>query len=78
MMMMMMIIIIMTIIIIIVFFINMQVQGQHPHQWAPFQVAGLMHAWQIDLHKRMLLDPAGIEPAISDKFTDNRLSIWKT
>ena len=25
----------------------MQVQGQHPHQRAPFQVAGLLHAWQI-------------------------------
>ena len=23
------------------------VQGQHPHQWAPFQVAGLQHAKQI-------------------------------
>ena len=27
--------------------INLEVQGQHPHQWAPFQVAGLLHAWQI-------------------------------
>ena len=35
------------IIIIIRFFINMQVQGQHQHQWAPFQVAGLLQAWQI-------------------------------
>ena len=26
--------------IILGFFINMQVQGQHPHQWAPFQIAG--------------------------------------
>ena len=26
--------------IITVFLINMQVQGQYPHQWAPFQVAG--------------------------------------
>ena len=34
-------------IIIIRFLINMQVQGQHPHQWAPFQIAGLLHAWQI-------------------------------
>ena len=25
----------------------MQVRGQHPHQWAPFQIAGLLHAWQI-------------------------------
>ena len=33
--------------IIIGFLINMQVQGQHPHQWAPFQIAGLLHAWQI-------------------------------
>ena len=33
--------------IIIGFLINMQVQGQHPHQWAPFQLAGLLHAWQI-------------------------------
>ena len=32
---------------IIGFLINMQVQGQHPHQWAPFQIAGLLHAWQI-------------------------------
>ena len=32
---------------IIRFLINMQVQGQHPHQWAPFQTAGLLHAWQI-------------------------------
>ena len=30
---------------IIRFFINVQVQ--YPHQWAPFQVAGLLHAWQI-------------------------------
>ena len=37
-------------IIIIRFLISMQVQGQHPHQWAPFQVAGLLHAWQIS-HK---------------------------
>ena len=29
------------------FLINVQVQGQHPHQWAPFQIAGLLHAWQI-------------------------------
>ena len=35
------------IIIIIRFLINVQVQGQHPHQWAPFQTAGLLHAWQI-------------------------------
>ena len=34
-------------IIIIGFLINMQVQGQHPHQWTPFQIAGLLHAWQI-------------------------------
>ena len=27
-------------IIIIGFFINMQVQGHHPHQWVPFQVTG--------------------------------------
>ena len=27
-------------IIIIRFFINLQVQGHHPHQWAPFQVTG--------------------------------------
>ena len=33
--------------IIIRFSINMQVQGQHPHQWAPFQIPGLLHAWQI-------------------------------
>ena len=32
------------IIIIIGFLINVQVQGQHPHQWAPFQIAGLLHA----------------------------------
>ena len=25
----------------------MQVQGQHSHQWTPFQVAGLQHAWKI-------------------------------
>ena len=25
----------------------MQVQGQHLHQWAPFQIAGLLHAWEI-------------------------------
>ena len=25
----------------------MQVQGQYPQQWAPFQVTGLLHAWQI-------------------------------
>ena len=31
------------------FLINVQVQGQHPHQWAPFQIAGLLHAWQISL-----------------------------
>ena len=27
-------------IIIIGFLINVQVQGHHPHQWAPFQVTG--------------------------------------
>ena len=26
--------------IIIRFLINLQVQGHHPHQWAPFQVTG--------------------------------------
>ena len=35
------------IVIITRFFINVQVQGQHPHQWAPFLVADLLHAWQI-------------------------------
>ena len=30
------------IIIIIGFLINVQLQGQHPHQWAPFQIAGLL------------------------------------
>ena len=29
------------------FLINVQVQGQHTHQWAHFQIAGLLHAWQI-------------------------------
>ena len=33
----------MVIIIITGFIINMQLQGQHPHQWAPFQVACYMH-----------------------------------
>ena len=33
--------------IIIGFLINMQGQGQHPHQWTPFQIAGLLQAWQI-------------------------------
>ena len=33
--------------IIIRFLINVQVQGQDPHQWAPFQIAGLLQAWQI-------------------------------
>ena len=33
--------------IIIGFLINVQVQGQHSHQWAPFQIAVLLHAWQI-------------------------------
>ena len=33
--------------IIIGFLINVQVKGQHPYQWAPFQIAGLLHAWQI-------------------------------
>ena len=32
------------IIIIIRFLINVQVQGQQPHQWSPFQIAGLLHA----------------------------------
>ena len=35
------------IIIIIGFFINVQVQGPYPQQWAPFQATGLLHAWQI-------------------------------
>ena len=35
------------IILIIGSLINMQVQGQHLHQWAPFQIAGFLHAWQI-------------------------------
>ena len=39
------------IIIIIGFLINVQVQGQHPHQCAPFQIAGLLHAWQSS-HQR--------------------------
>ena len=34
-------------VIIIGLLINVQVQGQHPHQWSPFQIAGLLHAWQI-------------------------------
>ena len=29
------------------FLINMQVQGQHPHQRALFHIAGLLHVWQI-------------------------------
>ena len=29
------------------FLINVQVQGQHPHQWAPFQIACLLYTWQI-------------------------------
>ena len=29
------------------FFINVQVQGPYPQQWAPFQATGLLHAWQI-------------------------------
>ena len=33
--------------IIVGFLINVQVQGQHPHQWAPFQIAVLLHALQI-------------------------------
>ena len=32
---------------IIGFLINVQVQGQHPHQWALFQETGLLHVWQI-------------------------------
>ena len=35
---------------IIGFLINVQGQGQYPHQWAPFQIAGLLHALQIS-HK---------------------------
>ena len=31
-------------IIISRFFINVQIQGQHPQQWDPLQVAGLLHA----------------------------------
>ena len=27
-------------IIIIIFLINVQGQGHHPHQWAPFQITG--------------------------------------
>ena len=34
------------IIIISGFLINMQVRGLHPHQWPPFQVAGLLYVWQ--------------------------------
>ena len=30
--------------IIIRFLINVQVEGHHPHQWAPFQVTGQLHA----------------------------------
>ena len=40
-------IIIIIIIIIIRFLMNVQVQGQYLHQWVPFQVDGLLHAWQI-------------------------------
>ena len=43
------------IIIIIRFLINMQGQGQHPHQSAPFQIAGLLDAWQIS-HQISSLD----------------------
>ena len=35
------------IIIILGFLINVQVQGQHPHRRATFQIAGLLHPWQI-------------------------------
>ena len=41
--------------IIIGFLINVQVQGQHPHQWAPFQIAGLLHAWQISLQTCLII-----------------------
>ena len=34
---------------IIGFFINVQVQGQHPHQWAPFQIASWLAACMEDL-----------------------------
>ena len=40
-------VIIIIIIIIIIFLINVQVQGQYPQQWAPFQVTGLLHGQQI-------------------------------
>ena len=42
------------IIIIIRFLINMQAQGQHPHQWDPFQVAGLLHCMHGRSHTRSL------------------------
>ena len=29
------------------FLIDKQIKGQYPHQWAPFQLAGLLHTWQI-------------------------------
>ena len=32
-----------------IFFINMQVQGHHPHQWAPFQVTALIADLTPDL-----------------------------
>ena len=43
----------------------MQVQGQHPHQWAPFQVAGLLHAWQIPNQISMYIYHEGQQPRAS-------------
>ena len=41
------------------FLINMQGQGQQPHQWAPFQIAGLLQAWQISHQISRYVYPEG-------------------
>ena len=48
------------------FFFNVQVQGQIPHQWAPFQVAaGLLHTWQISHQTSRCVYHEGRQPRAS-------------
>ena len=58
--------------IIIGFLINMQVQGQHPHQWAPFQTSG------DNVLRPDIADLSDHCPVISLQTLEVRLCQWQS
>ena len=61
--------------IIIGILIKVQVQGQHPHQWAPFQIAGLLHTWQVSHQISRYVYHEGCRPRAST-LCNPSLSSW--